>query len=83
MFRLKTTTPKNKIFFSPFVFTQEEGMRRIHKPLFKERTGTVTELVRVSRYPKEAVWNEELKDLHIDLFFLFLIKRIERGWATT
>ena len=56
--RLKTTTPENKVFLSPFVFGKEEAQRRLMKPTLKERAGTMIELLEVTNYPSIAVWSE-------------------------
>jgi len=56
--RLKTITSKGKVFFSPFVFKEEEAERRAKSAskTFERKTGSKTELVKVSRYPRTAVW---------------------------
>lgn len=61
MVRLKTITSKGKILLSPFVFEEEEGKRRIKNAAktFEKGSGTRTELLSVTKYPRNAVWSEE------------------------
>lgn len=59
MTRLKTTTTKGKVFLSPFVFDEEEAVRRIEKPKLKESKETKTEAIKVLKYPGGAIWSVE------------------------
>lgn len=83
-FRLKLTTTKDKVFLSPFVFTEGQAKRRLKTSSWlvkkiRNANGEVIksgklEMVSVEKYPKDAVYNYgKVKDLTF-------ISILERRW---
>ena len=84
MIRLKTITSEGSILLSPFVFKEEEAKRRIKSALktFEKDRGTRTELLKVSRYPRGAVWSKKKygKDRKNIERLISLIERLMLRW---
>lgn len=82
--RLKTITSKGVVFLSPFVFKEEEAKRRIKSAskTFERGRGTKTELLRLSKYPRSAVWLKEKhgKDKKTIDSLIEHIKGLESRW---
>lgn len=92
MYRLKLTTIKNKVFLSPFIYTEEQAKQRMKrlKWLVKKlknfegkvlRSGKL-EIIEVEEWPKNALYNY---DRVSNLTFLHFLERrwkeIETGMS--
>lgn len=86
LIRLKTITSKGKVLLSPFVFEEEEARKRIKsasktfEKVSKHKCST--ELLKVSKYPRSAVWSKEKhgKDKKSIGELIALIERLELRW---
>ena len=70
MFRIKTTTSKGNVFYSPFVYEKDVIEEKVRKMgwLVKHKKAKM-EIIEVTNYPKEAIhdWMVLIRDPEHDL----------------
>ena len=81
MFRIKTTTSKGNVFYSPLVYEEDVLIEKVAKMgWLVEHKKAKMEIIEVTNYPKEAVhdWMVKIRDPEHDL--PHFMRLVEEKW---
>ena len=81
MFRIKTTTSKGNVFYSPLVYEEDVLIKKVAKmEWLVEHKKAKMEIIEVTNYPKEAVydWMVKIRDPEHDL--PHFMRLVEEKW---
>ena len=81
MFRIKTTTSKGNVFYSPFVYEKNALIKKVRKMgWLVEHKKAKMEIIEVTNFPKEAIhdWVVKIRDNEHDL--PEFMRRVEKKW---
>ena len=81
MFRIKTTTSKGNVFYSPLVYEEDVLIKKVEKMgWLVEHKKAKMEIIEVTNYPKEAIhdWMIMIRDNEGDL--PHFMRLVEKKW---